>query len=104
MNSLSPEKSTISSKILSVSLRRNPRIDAFMYTFSRPVRSGWNPAPNSSSAEMRPSVVMRPLVGRWMPAMRRSRLDLPDPLWPTSPYMEPCGISSETSLTAQNSS
>ena len=31
-----------------------PRIEALRYTFSRPVRSGWKPAPSSSSAASRP--------------------------------------------------
>ena len=53
---------------------------------------------------MRPCVVTVPLVGRWMPAMIRSRLDLPEPLWPTSPYTVPWGTVTDTPLSAQNSS
>ncbi len=72
--------------------------------FSRPDSSGWKPAPSSSSAEMRPLVWMAPSVGWRMPAIILSRVDLPDPLCPTRPYMEPWGTSMATSLTAQKSS
>ena len=34
-----------------------------MKTFSRPEISGWKPAPNSISAEIRPRTVTVPLVG-----------------------------------------
>ncbi len=34
--------------------------------------------------------------------MQRSRVDLPEPLWPTRAYIDPWGISRETSLSAQN--
>ena len=32
-----------------------------------------------------PWAVIVPDVGRWMPAISLSRVDLPDPLWPISP-------------------
>ena len=38
-----------------------------------------------------------------MPAMTRSRVDLPEPLWPTRANIEPDGTASDTSLSAQNS-
>ena len=43
--------------------------------FSRPVSSGWNPAPSSSSAAVRPTLRIVPLVGRRMPAMHLSSVD-----------------------------
>ena len=36
--------------------------------------------------------------------MHLSSVDLPDPFSPISPNVEPCGISKETSRSAQNSS
>ena len=44
----------------SISVRLSPRIEAFMYTFSRPVSSGWKPAPSSSSDASRPRTRSRP--------------------------------------------
>src|ERR1700724_1548699 len=81
----SPAKSTISSKRRSISARLTPRIEALRYPFSRPDRSGWKPAPNSSRAASRPTVRISPDVGRRMPAMHLSRVDLPDPLCPRRP-------------------
>ncbi len=94
----------MSSKRSSISLRGSPRIEALRYTFSRPVSSGWNPAPSSSSADTRPLMRTLPFSGCWMPAIMRSNVDLPEPLWPTSPYTVPRSISSDTSLSAQKSS
>ena len=56
-----------------------------MKTFSRPEISGWNPAPSSISAEMRPRTVTVPLVGFVMPATSFSAVLLPDPLRPMTP-------------------
>ena len=53
--------------------------------FSRPDSSGWKPAPSSSMAETRPCAVIVPVVGRWMPAISLSSVDLPEPLCPISP-------------------
>jgi len=53
-------------------------------TFSRPVKSGWKPAPSSSSEPIRPPVATRPSVGAMIPAIRRSSVDLPDPFRPTA--------------------
>ena len=55
-------------------------------------------------ADTRPFAVMVPAVGRWMPAISLSSVDLPEPLWPIRPYVVPRGISSETSRSAQKSS
>ncbi len=52
---------------------------------------------------MRPLAVIRPVVGRWMLAISRSRVDLPDPLWPMMPCIEPSWMSKDTPLRAQNS-
>ena len=56
-----------------------------MKMFSRPEISGWKPAPSSISAEMRPSTVTWPSVGRVMPATHLSSVLLPDPLRPITP-------------------
>ena len=60
-----------------------------MKTFSRPEISGWNPAPSSMSAEMRPSTVTLPVVGFVMPATTLSAVLLPDPLRPMMPKVQP---------------
>ena len=56
-----------------------------MKMFSRPEISGWKPAPSSISAEIRPSTVMVPVLGRVMPATHLSSVDLPDPFRPITP-------------------
>ncbi len=56
-----------------------------MKMFSRPEISGWNPAPSSMSAEIRPSTVTVPSVGRVMPATHFSSVLFPDPLRPMTP-------------------
>src|SRR5918996_3383840 len=104
MNSSSSAKATISSKYRSVSWRDSPRIEAFRYTFSRPVSSGWTPAPSSRSAAIRPWVTTRPSVGRRMPPMTFRSVVFPDPLAPTSPQVFPSGTSNPTSRRAQKSS
>ena len=61
--------------------------------FSRPDSSGWKPAPSSSMADTRPFGGSAPDVGRWMPAISLSSVDLPEPLCPISPYVVPRGMS-----------
>ena len=57
-----------------------------MKTFSRPEISGWNPAPSSISAEMRPFTVTVPLVGlRDAGHAASSIVLLPEPLRPMMP-------------------
>ena len=56
-----------------------------MKTFSRPEISGWKPAPSSINAEMRPSTVTVPAVGRVIPATHLSSVLLPEPLRPMTP-------------------
>src|SRR6266545_8129269 len=51
MNSSRPANATISSSCSRMYVRFSPRIDPLRKTFSRPVKSGWNPAPTSSSAQ-----------------------------------------------------
>ncbi len=63
MNFSRPANSTISSTLLAISRRPRPRMEALRKMFSRPESWGWKPAPSSSSAEMRPLLTTRPLVG-----------------------------------------
>src|SRR2546425_714778 len=42
-----PENSRISSNFMAMARRESPRMSALMTTFSRPVNSGWKPAPSS---------------------------------------------------------
>ena len=51
---LEPANATISSNTELMSRFERPRIEAFMKMFSRPVSSGWKPAPSSSNAASRP--------------------------------------------------
>jgi hypothetical protein len=73
-----------------------------MATFSRPLISGWKPAPSSMRAETRPCTSMRPEVGRVMPAASLSRVDLPEPFSPMTPKVVPRGTSKLTSCSAVN--
>ncbi len=69
--------------------------------FSRPVKSGWNPAPSSSRDPTEPPTAILPLVGLKMPASSRRSVVLPEPFRPTMPSDCPGSISSETSRSAQ---
>ncbi len=69
--------------------------------FSRPVKSGWKPAPSSSSEPTEPATASLPLVGLKMPASRRRRVVLPEPFRPMMPIDSPGSISNETSRSAQ---
>ena len=99
-----PANSTISSNRRSISLLDSPRIEPLRYTFSRPDSSRWKPAPSSSSADMRPRVVIEPLLGRRILAMHLSRVLLPEPFSPMRAKVEPSGTSKVTSSSAWNSS
>ena len=85
MKSCSSANSTISSKRLATSRFVSPSMMPLMKTFSRPDISGWNPAPSSMSAEMRPSTFTVPVVGFVMPATSFSAVLLPDPFRPMMP-------------------
>jgi hypothetical protein len=74
-----------------------------MNTFSRPVKSGWKPAPSSSSEATLPPTSRWPLEGRKIPAIRRSSVVLPEPLRPITPTASPGSIENEASRTAQTS-
>ena len=86
-----------------ISARRRPWIAPFRKTFSRPVKSVWNPAPSSSSEPMRPAALTRPAVGLMIPATRRRRVVFPEPLRPMRPTASPRATSTETSRSAQTS-
>ena len=75
----------------------------FRKTFSRPEKSGWKPAPSSSSEPMRPPTATWPSVGLMIPAIRRSSVDLPEPLRPTRPTASPGSTASDTSASAWTS-
>ncbi len=50
-----------------------------MIAFCRPLKSGWKPMPSSSRAETLPATVKVPSVGRVVPTISLSRVDLPAP-------------------------
>src|SRR3954451_22732853 len=60
-----------------------PNTAAFRYTFSTPVKSGWKPAPTSSSDPTRPPTRSSPWLGGEMPAVSFSSGALPPPFWAT---------------------
>src|SRR6204780_4054382 len=72
--------------------------------FSRPVRSCWKPAPNSSRPASLPRTATSPCVGCNTPQMHLSRVDLPEPLRPRMPTVSPSLTLSETPSRAQKSS
>ena len=94
----------MSSKRAVISFFDSPRMAPLRKTFSRPLSSGWNPAPSSSSAEMRPSTVTPPFSGTRIPARHLSSVLLPEPFDPMTPNVDPVGTSKSTPLSAQNSS
>ena len=73
-------------------------------TFSRPVSSGWNPAPSSSRADNFPFATTRPWSGTRIRASTFSIVLLPAPLAPTRPNVDPAGTVNDTSRKAQNCS
>jgi hypothetical protein len=73
-----------------------------MNTFSRPEISGWKPAPNSISADTRPSTRTVPEVGLVIPATTFSAVLLPEPFRPITPKVEPFGTANDTSESAGN--
>ena len=81
-----------------------PRMEPFRKMFSRPVRSGWKPAPSSSRAETRPCTRTWPLVGSRMRVISLSAVLLPDPLAPMMPKQSPGSTSKLTSRRAHSSS
>src|SRR5665213_2067043 len=104
MNCSSSAKATISSKRFSISRLDSPSSEAFRKTLSRPVRSGWKPAPSSSRAANLPLTSIRPSVGWMIPATHLRRVDFPEPLWPSRPQVSPSPISASMPRRAQNSS
>lgn len=72
--------------------------------FSRPVRSGWKPAPSSNRALTRPFIRIRPLFGRNIRAISFRMVLLPLPLRPTMPKHCPGSTSKLTSRTAHSDS
>jgi len=100
MNCSSSANDTISSITSRTRARDSPWIEPFKYTFSRPVKSGWKPAPSSSSDATRPPASTRPEVGVMIRDTIRSKVDLPEPLRPTRPTASPGSIVSETSRSA----
>ena len=97
-------KASIAGIAASVSLRVSPSSEPLRYAFSRPVKSGWKPAPSSSSAEMRPSTSIVPDVGFAVPAMSLRSVDFPDPFAPTTPKHCPRSTAKLTSFSAWTTS
>src|SRR5439155_13574947 len=103
MNSPISAKASIDGMALAISARLRPMISPLRYTFSRPENSGLKPAPNSSSAAMRPRVTTPPVVGCRMPATICSSVLFPQPFGPTSPSVSPFSTVKSISRSAQKS-
>jgi len=104
MNGPIPENSMMSGSRRVTSARDMPSIMPLITAFSRPVISGWNPAPSSMRAVARPDTSTVPLVGRRMPETSLSSVDLPDPLGPITATVSPGATSRSTSASAGNPS
>src|SRR5215831_5745282 len=94
-------KCTIASNCRSISCRVRPKSPAPRYTFSRPVNSGWKPAPSSISETTCPPTRTTPLVGHVTRETSLRSVVLPAPLRPMMPNPAPTGISSDTSRSAK---
>ena len=79
-------------------------IEPFRNTFSRPVNSGWNPAPISMRAPSLPRATKLPVVGTVTWDRILSRVLLPAPFLPTNPSTSPFSRAKVTSFKAQKSS
>src|SRR5260221_6812479 len=77
-----------------------PSMVPFSRMFWRPLRSGWNPVPTSSSAPTRPPSTAIPSVGEVIRASILSSVLLPEPLRPITPMTCPGGTSKDTFLSA----
>ena len=95
--------STISSNRRWISVRLMFRIAPLRKTFSRPVSSGWNPVPTSSSAPTRPRRRASPSVGGVIRERIFRSVLLPAPLCPMTPNISPGRTSNSMSRSAQNS-
>ena len=82
----------------------SPRMVPSSTTFSRPVSSGWKPAPTSSSGMRRPQTSIFPVSCIAIPEISWVSVDLPDPLAPTMPKNSPRRTSKLTSESAQKRS
>ena len=102
MNGPMPENSMMAGSRLFTSARDMPSIMPLMIAFSRPVISGWKPAPSSIRAVALPATSTVPVVGRRMPATSLSRVDLPEPLGPITATVSPRATSRSTSASAMN--
>ena len=94
----------ISSRRFAMSACERPRNAPFRNTFSRPDRSGWNPAASSSRPKTLPLAIIRPDVGCIVPASSLSNVLFPAPLRPMIPSVRPASTENETPSRAQNSS
>ena len=75
-------KASISGNFSASARASSPCSAAASRTLSRPLSSGWKPAPSSSSAPMRPRVRTLPEVGVSTPVISLSSVDLPAPFSP----------------------
>ena len=104
MKSSISANSTISSNRSAISRFVSPSITPFMKMFSRPEISGWNPAPSSIRAEIRPRTCSVPVVGLVIPATSFSSVLLPEPFLPMRPIVLPGATSNDTPSTARSTS
>src|SRR5208282_1176088 len=96
------ENSIIFGTLRAISRYVMPRIEPLRKMFSRPVKSGRKPAPNSITADRRPLSVIVPSLGAVIRDKSFTRVVFPEPLGPTMPSASPRWTAKLTSLSAQN--
>ena len=103
IESASSAKAMMSSALAATSSRRMPSSTPLSKILSRPVSSGWNPAPSSSSGATRPWTRTVPDVGRSTPAISARIVLLPTPLRPMMPTDSPVATAKVTSCSTSRS-
>ncbi len=99
-----PANSAIRSISARIAPALSPRIVPKRATFSRPVSSGWKPAPTSSRGTMRPQTSIFPVSCIAIPEINCVSVDFPEPFAPTMPKNSPRLTSKLTSESAQKRS
>src|SRR3954451_1138185 len=100
MKSSSSAKATMSSYFSASCPRLSPAARPPSTTLSRPDSFLLKPTPSARRVLTRPWISTRPSLGGRMPAIVRTKVDLPAPLAPTMPSTSPCGTSKVTLRTA----
>ena len=99
-----PAKSIISSILCLISQRVIPIMAPFIYIFSLPVISGWNPVPTSNKEAILPFARITPVVGAVIRDKSFNKVDFPEPFLPIIPTTSPCLTSNDMFFNAHTNS